>query len=122
MGEIMGISNSVKFLPPLVLIVLGCQHSSTCGYPSGADTSSDAGDAGIMGCSPGPAMNSCEQSAPGSMSCRSICGESEYTLTCRSGAITTLSPIPEPAGSLNCRVIPGPTPSNMLFYCCPCTQ
>ncbi len=41
------------------------------------------------------------------------------SITCRASA--TFGSIPEPDSSLNCSVIPIPTPSNELFYCCPCT-
>jgi hypothetical protein len=96
-------------------------EGNDCRYPPGSDTSSAAGDAGFVGCRPGPAMTLCEQSSSGPTSCHSLCGASEYTLTCNSGGIE-ITPIPEPDSSLNCSVIPIPTPTNMLFYCCPCAQ
>jgi len=111
----------LKCFALFAVVTLGCQGKATCSYPMGSDTTSDAGDAGVVGCSPGPAMNICEQAASGSQTCHSACGESDYTLTCRGGDLMP-STIPEPAGSLNCTVIPIPTPSNARAYCCHCGQ
>lgn len=78
---------------------------NVCPYPPGSDTSSDTGKGNFVGCRPGPASNFCDQSW--------------YTMTCNSAG-TMPSSIPEPANSLACKVLPIPTPSNTLYYCCPC--
>jgi hypothetical protein len=49
----------------------------------------------------------------------SMNGLPEYALTC-TGDRMMPSSIPSPDTSLDCTVIPVPTPSNVLFYCCPC--
>jgi len=96
--------------------------SSTCRWPSGADTYSDAsGD----GCRPRPALEVCGVPsgstvyADGAVStpdgapaqCADSCTDSEYALSCRGTAA---------AASLGCRVIPLPTPQDVTEYCCPC--
>jgi hypothetical protein len=52
--------------------------------------------------------------------CQLACTQDQYTLTCVSSALPGRIPTPEP--SLGCSAIPVPTPSNVLFYCCPCTK
>jgi hypothetical protein len=84
---------------------LPADAGKACVYPAGSDTSTDAGSGNFVGCQPGPASNMCDQSS--------------YTMTCH-GSGTMPASIPQPASALNCKVIPIPTPSNALFYCCPC--
>jgi hypothetical protein len=109
---------------------------AACSWPAEADTFSDAGG---TGCQPQPAFNDCTVPNGGSVeadgaivaadgapvrgACRDLCSASEYSLTC-SGPVPspgTSGGIPSPAASLGCTIIPIPTPSNALFYCCPCT-
>lgn len=53
--------------------------------------------------------------------CHSPCTQDEYTLTCL-GSSSLVGAIPAPDTSLGCSAIPVPTPSNVLFYCCPCNK
>jgi hypothetical protein len=56
----------------------------------------------------------------GTETCKSQCAASEYELTCNSGS--TLGSIPDPDPLLKCQPIVEPTPSALLFYCCPCAN
>ena len=57
------------------------------------------------------------------VSCSDYCSATQYALSCHAAASSDSIPtIPSPAPSLNCTVIPIPTPSTSLFYCCPCGQ
>jgi hypothetical protein len=93
-------------------------------------------DASTVGCWAQPSFNICEVPSGGSVNaqdgtilgpdgkpvanaCHDVCSTSEYALTC-TGATMSPSTIPSPDSSLGCKVIPGPTPSNELSYCCPC--
>ena len=105
----------------------------TCQWPTSAVTVSDASG---LGCSPQPAFNVCEvptgdtveqegtiRKPDGTIvtgTCTNACSLSQFALTCV-GSMESFS-IPEPAPSLNCIVIPGPTPSNENAYCCPCVR
>lgn len=51
--------------------------------------------------------------------CQDLCLASEYALTCSGDGMMPTS-MPSPDTSLGCMPIPVPTPSNVLFYCCPC--
>src|SRR5664279_3618267 len=55
----------------------------------------------------------------GTESCSSLCGPSQYEMTCRGAA--PMGTVPNLDPSLGCQVIPIPTPSSTLFYCCPCS-
>jgi hypothetical protein len=125
----------------LVLVVAGCSSSSpstsstsaqtsagACTYPANAKPgTSESG----MGCFAAPPGQSCQVSngatveldgavENGTETCTSQCGASEYELTCNSGGI--MGSIPDPDPSLNCQAIREPTPSSLLFYCCPCAN
>jgi len=50
--------------------------------------------------------------------CKDLCTGSETPVTCSTTELT--GPIPEPASAAGCRILPLPTPSNALFYCCKC--
>ena len=78
-----------------------------CLYPAGADTSIEAGNGSFVGCRPGSTPDMCDSSS--------------YTMTCQASGLTPVS-IPQPASALNCKVLAIPTPSNTLFYCCPCAS
>jgi hypothetical protein len=103
--------------------------NQSCQWPAAADTF----DAGAnQGCKPRAAFESCEvpngsiilsdggvlTPGGGTVTCRDLCSATEYALTC-SGADPSEIPAPDP--SLNCTILPIPTPSTALFYCCPCS-
>ena len=109
------------------------KDGGACALPPGVTLSSDAGG---VGCLAQASFNICEVPNGGSINaqdgtilgpdgkpvvnaCHDVCSASEYALTC-TGATLSPSTIPSPDSSLGCKVIPGPTPSNELFYCCPC--
>jgi hypothetical protein len=74
-----------------------------CRSPAAANTFASF-DGGVSGCLASAGGN--------------ICTSSQYTLTCHgSGA----SPPSAPDPALQCSVAAVPTPSNVLFYCCPCS-
>jgi len=84
------------------------------------------------GCKTGPKFDVCEvpngatvladggvllaDGGAGTATCTNQCTPSEYALSCYSGG-TDFIPPPDP--TLRCRVIPIPTPSGALFWCCP---
>jgi hypothetical protein len=102
-------------------------QGTMCQPPTGADTV----DAGV-GCAPMQTGTSCVGSGSsvtgdgsiigGNEECHPMCQSSQYQLEC----INTVSvppppgPLPVPPASLNCTPIPGTTPSNAEYYCCPC--
>ena len=118
-----------------VMIVVGCgggnktSQDPACHYPASADTD---GDGSMSGCHAGPPGQICGVSngatingedggvSGGTESCQGICSAGQYELTCMSTGMS--GTIPDPASSLNCQIIPIPTPSNALFYCCPCAN
>jgi hypothetical protein len=85
----------------------------------GGACASFMGDAG-----PRTPQNSpgCTASAPGMScgpsGCSSLCPSADYQMTCTS--TDPSDPIPEPPASAECKIIPIPTPSDVLFYCCAC--
>jgi hypothetical protein len=94
--------------------------AAACVYPAGADTFVAASSSG---CTPSAAHQICQVSngatilpdgavSGGTETCKSLCPAAQYELTCQGAA--------DPAASLACNVIPIPTPSDILFYCCPC--
>jgi hypothetical protein len=125
---------------PLVLVAIGalvaaaCSASSSsvegagaCMYPV-IQTDSDSSDAR---CTAGPSGQSCEVSngatvladggvENGTETCHPLCGPGKFELSCQSAGM--FGPIPAPVSSLGCQIIPEPTPSNSLFYCCPCAN
>jgi hypothetical protein len=129
----------------LVLLLVGCAGQSgattsstaqqqtnheiaVCAYPSGIETDAGATDA----CVAGPPGQSCAVSngatilpdggvENGTKTCTPQCDSSHYELRC-SSSIGSQTPLPSPASSLGCTVIAEPTPSNALFYCCPCAK
>jgi len=113
--------------------------ASSCQWPATADTF----DAGTnQGCKPNPGFESCEvpngsiilgdggvvTPDGGVVTCTDLCCATEYALTCSGpafievdGGLVGDQGIPGPSASLNCRVLPLPTPENVQFYCCSCT-
>jgi hypothetical protein len=103
-------------------------EAAMCQYPTGVATNLDTSSSG---CSAGPSGQICQVSdgatvnADGSVTggtkrCTALCAGSQYELTCRSAG--QFDAIPAPAAALGCKIIPEPTPSNALFYCCPCAS
>lgn len=91
---------------------VGCWARATfniCQVPNGGSV--NAQDGTITGPDGKPVTNACHDA----------CSGSEYALTCTSATLLS-APIPVPDVSLGCSVIPIPTPSDALFYCCPCGQ
>ncbi len=84
-----------------------CESPGDVGAPGAEDT----------GCQALPTFQICDDSTG---TCHDACAPSEYPLEC-TGAPPT-GPIPPPDPSMGCTVIPIPTPSNALYYCCPCAS
>jgi len=79
-----------------------------------AASNPDAGSG--SGCVPQPTFEICEGSPK---KCHDACTAAEYALTCTG---TDPGTIPDPPSSLDCKSITIPTPSNQLYYCCPCEK
>ena len=112
----------------------GQTDAAACNAPSPADGGSCRYPKNVQVCSD-PAGSGCFAHAPGQIclvsngatilpdggvsgsteSCKSICGASQYEMTCMD---TDAAPDP----SLGCQLIPIPTPSCCLYYCCPCVE
>jgi len=99
-------------------------QETACQYPANVDSD----DGAMSGCHAGPPGRICIVSngasinaedggvTGGTESCRSLCGATDYEMTCTSGGVS------DPAASLGCQVIPDPTPFGEVFYCCPCAN
>src|ERR1700678_465554 len=84
-----------------------------CRYPASVAVETDASPSG---CFAGPPGQICQvsngatvnaatgQVTGGTESCHSMCGASQYELTCRSAGV--MGAIPDPESSLDCNVIP----------------
>ena len=107
--------------------------AGSCGWPASFTSS---GDASSVGCWAKPTHDICKVPNGGSFNaqdgtirgpdgqvvtdaCQDACLASEYALTCTGDGMMPAS-MPSPDTSLGCTAIPVPTPSNVLFYCCPC--
>ena len=99
----------------------------TCNYPASVVVDTNPSGSGCFASPPGQicqvsngaTINLTDGGATeGTQSCSSLCGRSRYEMTCRGTA--PIGTIPSIDPSLDCQVIPIPTPSNTLFYCCPC--
>jgi hypothetical protein len=88
--------------------------SAACTWPPTANTT-DGGSG--PGCVPKPEFKICEGSPK---KCHDACTAAEYSLTCTGSG--TPATIPDPPASLDCKAIAIPTPSNQLYYCCPCAK
>lgn len=107
----------------------GGQTIPACTWPPGADTYSDAS---ATGCRPRSVFEICgvpngsvvypdgavvsPDGAPAQ--CSDACSATDYSLSCIGDGETGNIPSPDP--SLDCTIVPVPTPSDVLFYCCPC--
>jgi uncharacterized protein YceK len=102
--------------------------TETCHYPANVEAASDAAGAGCLASPPhsicqvsnGATIEADGSVSGGTESCQPLCPASNYELTCTGAPI--MGSIPDPDPSLKCQVIPIPTPSNVLFYCCPCAE
>lgn len=88
------------------------QGGGTCQYPPNVQVESDG--LGVGGCFAEPPVKLCQAGG-----CSSMCSGSQYEMVCR-GLGAPGSSIPQPDSTLGCQIIVMPTPSNELFYCCPC--
>ena len=84
--------------------------ASSCTWPANFTPSSDASGVGcwayaVTGGVDGGAVT---------------CSSAEYSLDCVGVMSSSTMSIPAPDSSLGCRILPLPTPSNRLYYCCPC--
>jgi hypothetical protein len=93
-----------------------------CRYPAGVAIGSSVSGSECVAHPPGQicqvsngaTVNAADGAVTGgSETCHSLCGSSEYEMTC--------SETP-PDSSLGCKIIPIPTPSCCAFYCCPCSD
>jgi hypothetical protein len=102
---------------------------STCAWPEGADTYDATtgigcrADHGFGMCTvpDGATVNAdgTVTAPPGiTVTCSNACSTTQYALSCRGAGEGTS--VPQPAAGLGCSVIPIPTPSNALFWCCGC--
>jgi hypothetical protein len=89
------------------LALAGCDD----GTPGTAQSAASTDESG---CTAEPRFLVCDQSTS---SCVDACTAEEIALTC--AAPNPGDAIPAPAASRGCHVIPVPTPSTKLFYCCP---
>lgn len=88
------------------------EQALSCLSPAGV---SDAPDAGGAGCFRMPSFQICDPT-----SCQNACTGATFPLSCTGAA--QFGSIPDPEPSLGCTVVPIPTPSDVLFYCCPCAK
>jgi hypothetical protein len=93
--------------------VSGASDQLTCQSPAGVSVAPDAAVAGCFRTA--SAFQICDPTT-----CKDACGPSDFSMTCIGP--TLMGPIPEPDAALGCTVIPIPTPSDALFYCCPCAK
>jgi hypothetical protein len=98
-------------------VLSGCGADASPSSSASALLKLDAGfDPTAAGCHAGPTGQACQ--VPGA--CTPLCKPGEYELTCHTPG-PALSAVPSPE-DVRCRVIPLPTPANMLLYCCPCAR
>ncbi|AKV01112.1 hypothetical protein AKJ09_07775 [Labilithrix luteola] len=138
-----GLSTSVVVASSLVAVACSSSDSdapakeqrqpiSACNLPKGLPSASAEPVLGT--CTPKPGFQGCEvpsgsvvNAADGTITtpdgevakCHALCAPSDFALTCAS---SPGSNPPPPAPALGCTVIPMPTPSGRLFYCCPCAN
>ena len=100
---------------------------ATCRYPASVVVNANPSGSG---CFASPPKQICQVSNGATIdidggvtgrteSCNSLCGASQYEMTCMGAAL--MGPVPNLDPALGCQVIPIPTPSNTQFYCCPCS-
>jgi hypothetical protein len=77
-----------------------------CEYPASVNVNSSPSG---PGCFAGHTGQLCEGG-----SCRPFCTSPQYEMSCYDGSA--------PDAALGCQSIAIPTPSNVLFYCCPCAN
>jgi hypothetical protein len=99
------------------------QDGGTCRYPASVDVNSSPSSPGCFAHPPGKicqvsngaVVNVDGSVSNGTESCQSLCGASQYEMTC-------MDTNAEPDPSLECKVVPIPTPSCCLYYCCACAN
>jgi hypothetical protein len=84
-----------------------------CASPAGVTPAPDAST--VAGCYRVDGGQIC-----GPSGCSPLCSGSTFELTCSGGS--PLNPPPAVDATLGCTVVPVPTPSDVLFYCCPCAK
>lgn len=99
-------------------------YSAGCGEGggNGSDEMPKVTSATLCPSAPEPAVSGCfaQESSQicSSDGCKDLCAPSETPVTCSTTEAS--GPIPEPDAAAGCRILPLPTPSNALFYCCTC--
>jgi hypothetical protein len=93
-----------------------------CGGDAGSRPTSGASPSPVCQARPDTTSSGCF-ATPSSMicsptGCQSLCAGGQTPVTCTGSGQT--APIPAPDASAGCTVVAIPTPSNELFYCCPC--
>ena len=99
--------HSKVFLSLGFLALIACDDA-----PAGVDRAAATVDE-ESGCLARPDFLICEVGSD----CKNACTAEEVSLTCT--APQPGGAIPTPAASRGCHVIPIPTPSSSLYYCCP---
>jgi len=103
------------------ILVLGIGMPA-CGGDAESRPTSGASLAPMCQARPDPATPGCFAN-PSSMlcsptGCQSLCAGGQTPVTCTRSGQT--GPIPAPDAGAGCTIVAIPTPSNELFYCCPC--
>jgi hypothetical protein len=110
-----GTARDATIARPSVADASGSKPRAT-GMTDELDATFDAGScvaqptASLCEVSNGATVNADGSVTGGTERCEPLCGPSQYELVC-SGV--------DPDPSLGCRIIPIPTPSCCLYYCCP---
>ena len=103
-------------------LVLGLLVASCGGGGGGPETTASASLTPLCqprpatagaGCFATPSSTLCAPSG-----CQSLCAAADTPVTCTSDGPT--GPIPAPDAAAGCTIVPIPTPSSELYYCCPC--
>jgi hypothetical protein len=83
----------------------------SCTWPASADTYDDAS---AVGCRPSSSSTAkiCQEAPDGAQTCQPECPANDYVLGCDGNA--------QAPSSLDCMIVPIPTPEGVSIYCCPC--
>ena len=103
---------------PFVLLLL----SPGCGTDDTAHPTSAASVPAMCQARPDDTTPGCFANASSMLcspsGCQSLCKDGQTPVVCLGAQAT--GPIPTPDANAGCTVVAIPTPSNELFYCCPC--